>query len=505
MENSTVCSGVGNCTAPDQCVCPTGYLGYSCETHTCYGLSQYAENVCHKHGNCTALDVCTCDPAYGGFDCEHPLKLVLIETFPQTARLDAPIKLIAQDLTLIDCELECVFIYGDQVKNVTPIANDTTSITCNNPIQAVHDARISVTAKCTTDTSTNSTMLYFLFIDPVQIESKMNISQLGCDETSDVPGSSGCPQNMTILDQGSIIMSSEFNETTKVRRALKSLVPTAILNQQAVVEFRVATTTTAKGNVVEGWLSSPGSYAVVAFENIGTKSLTLLLNSTGQIGYAASACSFEYGTTYRLTLLASPLRTTWSVTGHVFEIPSLIQVCSVQYVIPAAWNFQVETFFKNSFSVVVSQSNILLKTYATDTGRRVEAGAVTGGTMTVSINRMTVECQPGYCGGVTTKAPTVLPTGTLKPTIISHFIDNWVSYMLSGLIGGVLLVIIIIASLLIFLVVRRIRNRTTKVGVYHVPPEAEEQAEQEELDIPKDTLRIMDEEEEAEIFKMVHK
>jgi alpha-tubulin suppressor-like RCC1 family protein len=527
MDNSTVCSSIGNCTAPDTCICPEGYLGKTCEQYTCDGILSTDPTVCHGHGTCSNLNNCTCNPGYGGDNCMHLLEITLLSTIPSSATVGEIVQIVAKDLTLINCPLLCIFTYGDTVKNVTPTATDTTSITCVNPIVASHDERIYITARCEADPSTlNDTSLYFLYIDTIKQEAaQFNVSQLSCADVSDVPGSIGCPQNMTVLDQGSLLISSLFNSSAKGRRALRSLNPAPMLNQQAVVEFSIDTSTNALGNIVEAWISASNSFAVIALENDATRTLTMLLNITGHTGYTSSSCSFVYGTSYRIYLMFSPLRTSWAVTGQLLAMPSLRQVCMVQYDIPVSWNFDPTSFFKTKYSVVLSQSNILLKTYGIAArravigeeaeqisvsevaaeGRSIEAASeAAGDTMTVSLNRMAIECQPGYCGvtPTTTITPTTILTVTSPPVVGAPSI-SWSAYLLGALIALLLLLIIIAIIVGIAIAVHRRRKRSAKI--YTVQESTETNSDTtSELDIPKDTVRVMDEEEEDAVFRLVY-
>jgi hypothetical protein len=64
MNSAAVCSSNGQCTAPDTCSCNTGYSGATCQSWTCFGLSNLDANVCNAHGSCTTPDTCVCSGDY---------------------------------------------------------------------------------------------------------------------------------------------------------------------------------------------------------------------------------------------------------------------------------------------------------------------------------------------------------------------------------------------------------------------------------------------------------
>ncbi|KAF0975670.1 hypothetical protein FDP41_004997 [Naegleria fowleri] len=67
LSNDTlVCSGRGNCTSNDHCVCnnPNGYYGSRCEKTYCAD-----QNDCSGHGSCFVQGVCDCDYGWGNSNC----------------------------------------------------------------------------------------------------------------------------------------------------------------------------------------------------------------------------------------------------------------------------------------------------------------------------------------------------------------------------------------------------------------------------------------------------
>lgn len=51
-DDPSVCSGRGNCTDNDVCVCETGWENYDCSIPICFGKSATDENVCSRRGQC---------------------------------------------------------------------------------------------------------------------------------------------------------------------------------------------------------------------------------------------------------------------------------------------------------------------------------------------------------------------------------------------------------------------------------------------------------------------
>lgn len=67
--SSVVCSGHGSCVAPDQCECNDGWTGVNCSIPSCFGVPpDDTARVCSGHGSCIGLDQCECDDD-NGVDC----------------------------------------------------------------------------------------------------------------------------------------------------------------------------------------------------------------------------------------------------------------------------------------------------------------------------------------------------------------------------------------------------------------------------------------------------
>ena len=60
------CFNNGTCTAPDVCVCATGWTGYDCTIPIC-------TQECAPNGICTLPNTCTCEIGWMGRDCAIPL------------------------------------------------------------------------------------------------------------------------------------------------------------------------------------------------------------------------------------------------------------------------------------------------------------------------------------------------------------------------------------------------------------------------------------------------
>ncbi|EFC41344.1 predicted protein [Naegleria gruberi] len=75
-SNSTfVCNGRGKCVGPDVCSCNPGYYGDFCELTTCNGIENTSPLVCNGRGACNHFNSCSCSSTfgYGGSDCDIPI------------------------------------------------------------------------------------------------------------------------------------------------------------------------------------------------------------------------------------------------------------------------------------------------------------------------------------------------------------------------------------------------------------------------------------------------
>jgi hypothetical protein len=68
-KDSSVCSSRGKCTRPDSCTCDNGYLGNNCQLIYCFGKNSSDPNVCSSHGQCSGVDRCICFDGYKGDNC----------------------------------------------------------------------------------------------------------------------------------------------------------------------------------------------------------------------------------------------------------------------------------------------------------------------------------------------------------------------------------------------------------------------------------------------------
>jgi alpha-tubulin suppressor-like RCC1 family protein len=80
FDDPTVCSGRGNCTAQDTCVCIPAYFSPDCSTKICYGFNSSDPMTCSGHGSCLAYNTCACRQGYTGDDCEIPTSGYLFAT-----------------------------------------------------------------------------------------------------------------------------------------------------------------------------------------------------------------------------------------------------------------------------------------------------------------------------------------------------------------------------------------------------------------------------------------
>ncbi|EFC49285.1 predicted protein [Naegleria gruberi] len=70
---SNQCTHGGLALTSTKCFCQAGYYGDVCQSFNCYGNSSVSDVVCSGHGQCSAPDVCSCIPIYGGSVCQNIL------------------------------------------------------------------------------------------------------------------------------------------------------------------------------------------------------------------------------------------------------------------------------------------------------------------------------------------------------------------------------------------------------------------------------------------------
>jgi len=74
-DDPTVCSGKGTCVERDACLCDAGYSGSVCQLGPNYAVRCYGElnsdpNACSGNGVCSGPDSCNCFDGYVGANCE---------------------------------------------------------------------------------------------------------------------------------------------------------------------------------------------------------------------------------------------------------------------------------------------------------------------------------------------------------------------------------------------------------------------------------------------------
>jgi hypothetical protein len=70
-DNNDVCSGNGHCPELDECVCDSGYEGENCESFSCFGVPSTNSTVCSGRGSCVTVDTCSCNEGYFGEACDE--------------------------------------------------------------------------------------------------------------------------------------------------------------------------------------------------------------------------------------------------------------------------------------------------------------------------------------------------------------------------------------------------------------------------------------------------
>src|SRR5690242_13448882 len=61
-NNSRVCSGNGNCIAPNTCKCNVNWFGEFCNVTKCFDIFSNSSKVCSTFGSCLQPDKCKCNP-----------------------------------------------------------------------------------------------------------------------------------------------------------------------------------------------------------------------------------------------------------------------------------------------------------------------------------------------------------------------------------------------------------------------------------------------------------
>ncbi|KAL0484065.1 Wif1 [Acrasis kona] len=65
----TGCFNNATCVSPDKCLCRPGYYGAQCEAYNCYGTLYNSTTTCSGYGSCIAPDTCSCNVNYLGANC----------------------------------------------------------------------------------------------------------------------------------------------------------------------------------------------------------------------------------------------------------------------------------------------------------------------------------------------------------------------------------------------------------------------------------------------------
>jgi hypothetical protein len=68
-NDSSVCSGHGECIAYNSCQCTSKYAGEKCDKAVCFSYKEDDPLVCNGHGACSGEDICECDGLYYGLNC----------------------------------------------------------------------------------------------------------------------------------------------------------------------------------------------------------------------------------------------------------------------------------------------------------------------------------------------------------------------------------------------------------------------------------------------------
>lgn len=280
MNSSNVCSGRGSCVSPDVCLCDIGFSGSICQTTptptptpsptptssptstltptptsimvnntsspqrsnsstTSQAPTTTSQTTITTSVPTTTYQNSTTSPAFEG-----PIVSMIS---PLLATFDDFI--IVQGSNFNFSNLACIFVVNDTtgflVYNTTPVVISSTECWCKITFNAMNNDIVYVIVNFIgSSASFNQRTPMFLYNAPVQIDGSAgnipitDLSSFNCGDggSDSIPGSVGCPQNMTVANN-ELILSTNFVAETRYRRAIRSTTSFAVRDQEGVIDF----------------------------------------------------------------------------------------------------------------------------------------------------------------------------------------------------------------------------------------------------------------------------
>jgi hypothetical protein len=246
---------------------------------------------------------------------------------------------------------------------------------------------------------------------------------------------------------GTIALASEFNASTKARRALSTKGGYNFQDRVAFVKFSIDPSTTS-GNIIELWMYATESKFVQTAISIspdnGAKTISVAhsaSNTTTQQP-VTSACNFVMNRMYQLKLRME-VATKWTIYGELYYGSTVL--CAVSM---TPLQFSPSTFFKSTFTFVLSQSS-------SGTGLTRTVTAAVAETISVQVSQLGVECVGSSC--VTSAAKS-----TAKKTDTSTLNIGMISGI-AGSVAGALVIVALVTVLIVAMAVKRKRRKQVQI------------------------------------------
>jgi hypothetical protein len=246
---------------------------------------------------------------------------------------------------------------------------------------------------------------------------------------------------------GTIALASEFNASTKARRALSTKGGYNFQDRVAFVKFSIDPSTTS-GNIIELWMYASESKFVQTAISIspdnGAKTISVAYSASNTTTQqpVTSACNFVMNRMYQLKLRME-VATKWTIYGELYYGSTVI--CAVSM---TPLQFSPSTFFKSTFTFVLSQSS-------SGTGLKRTITAAVSETISVQVSQLGVECVGSSC--VTTAAKS-----TAKKTDTSTLNIGMISGI-AGSVAGALVIVALVTVLIVAMAVKRKRRKQVQI------------------------------------------